>query len=159
MTVTITEIARTESTAYGVSFIVCTNHETNRDTLGLDVEPADELLADGAIDAAEDAAILAIADAGFDWRTESNFHKWHGGPYRGMVHLCWHVADVIEAEGFDDDEQDLIEPEDTRGDWEHAWTTGAGATAVPPEIVAKAEAIQDAAVVAAQAAADQVMVA
>lgn len=75
MTVEIAEITRTETTAYGISFVVCTNKETNRDTLGLGLEPTDEVMEEAAIDAAENAAIEAIQAAGCDCLTESFFAR------------------------------------------------------------------------------------
>lgn len=149
MTANITEIARTATTAYGISFIVCTNEETNRDTLGLGLDS--DCAIREAVSAAEDAAIEAITKAGCDCETNSTFAKWNGGPYTGMVYLQWHVADIIEPEGFDDDEQDLVGPEDTRDEWQPAWLVGAGKTDIPAEIVAKGEAIYDAAMDAARA--------
>ena len=130
-TATINELARTDDgRVFGLTFEVCTNKETIRNYFGFDD--------DEAASAAEDAMIRAILDAGFDCTTESNFHRWRGF-FRGPApvrFLLWEA----ELENVADDG----EPEEWEvSKWLYIWGSGAGATDVPPDVIAKAEKLRD----------------
>lgn len=125
----ITEIGRVENTAYGVSFVVCSNAEVVRHMFDCDD--------DDQARAITDAAGRAISDAGCDYERCSDFLAYNGGPRTGLVDAIVYVADV------DDDGERF-------GKWRATWQRGAGATAIPAEIQAKIDAVIDAAYSAAK---------
>jgi hypothetical protein len=127
----ITEIGRDETKAYGVTYVVCGNAEVLR--LGLDAQDDD-----AAILAAR-RACEAIADAGYDYRRESSFAAYNGGPRTGLIEAIYHVAD-IEIEAYADGDT-----EEVLGAWRATWQRGAGATPIPADLVAKADAVETAA--------------
>lgn len=115
----ITEVARIDGKAYGVSFVVCNNGEVARLALNLEHES-------DAITAMH-AEARKLAEAGFDYVYESSFQAYNGGPRVNLVDAVYYVADI-----FEDDELD---------EWRKTWQRGAGATQIPAEVTAKVEAI------------------
>lgn len=129
----IRSVGKDETMEYGAAFTVCANDEVIRNRLA-DGWP-DGADSTQATDAAHGAAILVIINAGFDYRSELGFRAYNGGPRHCLVEVDWYVA---ERE-FDEDGHEY-DPE-----WRRAWLRGPGATAVPTEMIARLDAIVDAA--------------
>lgn len=133
----ITEVGRDEAKVYGVAYVVCSNAEVLR----LALEAVDD---DAAMEAAR-AACESILQSGYDYERESSFAAYNGGPRVGVIEALWYVAD-IEIEEYDDGDT-----EEVLGEWRLTWQRGAGATVIPPDLIAKVDEVTEAAAAAMRA--------
>lgn len=82
---------------YTASLVVCGNDEVLADRLGAGSDPSGNGWSDES-DMAVQAATSILQRAGYDYRLETNFRAYNGGPRKGLIEVVRWEAENEEGE-------------------------------------------------------------